>query len=355
MKYGNKATRFFILILILFLSQLATSVYALNRNEVFAEIGKLNTNWNDISINLWINDFENDADPGVLIGDRLVYHVRTDKPAYFTFVFVDAKGSISILKPDALDDSTASNSLMYPSDDKSKAYQGLILQADPLGRETIYLLASDQKLPTEFFNIDSQSDYANYGENITEIKALITRLNAQKQTTKLAVKRYTYLVDSDTQISTRGIRREVSDRMEEVENSVNSVAVAAPETPAIDPVTSTPLDINDINFEYDSDLLTSTGVNQLEILGSELLDRQEQDDMPRIQLTGHTDSIGSADYNMELSEQRSMASKRFLINEFGLPADYIETYGKGESAPVESNDTDAGRAKNRRVEFVIVQ
>ena len=355
MKYGNKATHFFILTLILFLSQLSTSAYALNRNEVFAEIEKLNTNWNDISINLWINDFENDADPGVLIGDRLVYHVKTDKPAYFAFVFVDAKGSISVLKPDALDDSTASNSLMYPSDDKSKSYQGLILQADPLGRETIYLLASDKKLPTEFFNIDSQLDYAAYGEDITEVKDLIARLNAQTKTTKLAVKRYTYLVDSDTQISTRGIRREVSDRMEEVENSVNSVAVAAPDTPAIDPVTSTPLDINDINFEYDSDLLTSTGVNQLEILGSELLDRQEQDDMPRIQLTGHTDSIGSADYNMELSEQRSMASKRFLINEFGLPADYIETYGKGESAPVESNDTDAGRAKNRRVEFVIVQ
>ena len=355
MKYGNKVIRFFTLTLIIFLGQLATTAYALNRNDVFTEIGKINTNWDDISINLWINNLENDPDPGVLIGDRIVYHVNTDKPAYFAFVFVDAKGSISVLKPDALDGSTASNSLMYPSDDKNKSYQGLILQSDPLGRETIYLLASDQKLPTEFFNIESQFDYAEYGEDITKVTDLVTNLNTQTETTKLAIRRYTYLVDSDTQISTRGIRREVSDRIEEVESSVNSVAVAAPENPVADPVTSTPLNINDINFEYDSDVLTITGINQLEILGSELVDRQEQNNMPRIQLTGHTDSYGSAEYNMKLSENRSMASKRFLINEFGLPADYIETYGKGESAPIDSNDSDSGRAKNRRVEFVVVQ
>ncbi len=351
MKYGKNGYRFIALTLILLLGQFASTAYALNRNTVFAELENINTNWNDISIKLWINDFENDPDPGVIIGDRLTYHVNTDIPGHFAFVFVDAKGSVAVLKPDALEESRASNSMEYPSNSS----QGLILQAEPLGRETIYLIASDQNMPSELFGIDAQSDFFSFGPDLAEVRGLVTRLNAFSETNKLSVKRYTYLVDSDTQISTRGIRREVSDRIEEVEAVTNSVVVNTAEVVTSNSVTSTPLAINDIKFEYDSDVLTDTGINQLEILGSELVDRQEQNDLPSIRLTGHTDSIGSAEYNMELSKNRSKASKRFLIEEFGLPAESIETHGLGESSPMDTNDSEIGRSKNRRVEFEIVQ
>ena len=69
-----------------------------------------------------------------------------------------------------------------------------------------------------------------------------------------------------------------------------------------------------------------------------------------IDVVGHTDSMGSEEYNQGLSERRAMAVKEFLVAG-GLSADIIDVSGKGESEPVASNDTDEGRAKNRRVEI----
>ncbi len=64
-------------------------------------------------------------------------------------------------------------------------------------------------------------------------------------------------------------------------------------------------------------------------------------------VTGHTDSDGSDDSNQKLSERRANQTKTFLLKE-GFKAAQIATDGKGETAPVASNDTDEGKVKNRR-------
>jgi OOP family OmpA-OmpF porin len=69
-----------------------------------------------------------------------------------------------------------------------------------------------------------------------------------------------------------------------------------------------------------------------------------------IDVVGHTDSKGSEEYNQGLSERRAMAVKEFLVAS-GVSADIIDVSGRGESEPVASNDTEEGRAKNRRVEI----
>ncbi|MGA7616342.1 MAG: OmpA family protein [Thermoanaerobaculia bacterium] len=71
-----------------------------------------------------------------------------------------------------------------------------------------------------------------------------------------------------------------------------------------------------------------------------------------IQIEGHTDSVGSADYNQQLSEARADAVRDFLTSQGVAPAE-MSTVGKGESEPVASNATSAGRQQNRRVELVI--
>ncbi|MFK7857676.1 MAG: OmpA family protein [Granulosicoccus sp.] len=359
MIFTNTVFRFFTVLLVASMLQFASSAYAVNRNDMFAELDNINTDWNDISVDLWINDFENNPDPGVMVGDRLTYRVETDTPAYFALILVDARGNVSVLKPDADAQSGISGpsqSLVFPNEEQSKLGLNRIEQAEPLGKETIFLLASDKPLPTSVFGIDSSSDYATYGNDLDKVKNLVGRLNSFPEPVKLASARYEYYVDSDTQFSTRGIRREISDRIEEVEVTTNAVKIANAEiNPEVAPITSTPIVINDINFEYDSDVLTSSGINQLEVLGSELVDRQGQNDLPKIKLTGHTDSTGPAEYNMYLSEKRSNASKRFLVEVFGLPEESIDTYGMGESAPIAPNDTVEGRARNRRVGVEIVQ
>lgn len=69
-----------------------------------------------------------------------------------------------------------------------------------------------------------------------------------------------------------------------------------------------------------------------------------------VQVEGHADSTGSASYNQKLSEKRANAVVDYLV-ERGVSASRLKAVGYGEERPAYSNDTDAGRAKNRRVEF----
>jgi outer membrane protein OmpA-like peptidoglycan-associated protein len=74
----------------------------------------------------------------------------------------------------------------------------------------------------------------------------------------------------------------------------------------------------------------------------------------RIEIEGHTDSVGTHEYNQKLSEER-VASVRSYLLQAGMSADKITAvYGFGETRPVATNDTDVGRQMNRRVEIVIV-
>ena len=69
----------------------------------------------------------------------------------------------------------------------------------------------------------------------------------------------------------------------------------------------------------------------------------------RFEIGGHTDAQGSESANQRLSEQRAGAIRQQLVAGFGLKAESISAKGYGESQPVAENDTEAGRAKNRRV------
>lgn len=72
----------------------------------------------------------------------------------------------------------------------------------------------------------------------------------------------------------------------------------------------------------------------------------------RLEVEGHTDSIGSDEFNQKLSEQRAESARRYL-QDAGISPDNLAARGFGESRPVASNDTDAGRRQNRRVELVV--
>lgn len=71
-----------------------------------------------------------------------------------------------------------------------------------------------------------------------------------------------------------------------------------------------------------------------------------------VQITGFTDSTGTADYNQKLSEQRAATVKDFLVKN-GIDPSKITILGKGASDPVADNSTKEGRAKNRRVEIMV--
>ena len=72
----------------------------------------------------------------------------------------------------------------------------------------------------------------------------------------------------------------------------------------------------------------------------------------KIYVVGHTDTVGVLEANMKLSQDRAAAVMQALVTTHGIAAARLKSFGAGPYAPVASNDTDAGRAKNRRVELV---
>jgi outer membrane protein OmpA-like peptidoglycan-associated protein len=72
----------------------------------------------------------------------------------------------------------------------------------------------------------------------------------------------------------------------------------------------------------------------------------------RVKIVGHTDSDGDDTKNMDLSKRRAAAVKTALHSEFGIDESRMETDGKGESQPIDKNDSVTGKANNRRVEFI---
>lgn len=105
---------------------------------------------------------------------------------------------------------------------------------------------------------------------------------------------------------------------------------------------------NMVNFGFDSSDLTSAAKANLDKLAQVLKNNMDTN----INIYGHTDSKGTDAYNLSLSERRAAAVKSYLVAQ-GVSSSRMFTMGVGEKEPVASNDTDAGRAENRRVEFAI--
>jgi len=73
----------------------------------------------------------------------------------------------------------------------------------------------------------------------------------------------------------------------------------------------------------------------------------------KVEIQGHTDSVGKAAYNLKLSQHRAETVLSYLVSD-GVSADQLTAKGYGETQPVASNKTDDGRAKNRRVVMYVL-
>jgi len=104
-----------------------------------------------------------------------------------------------------------------------------------------------------------------------------------------------------------------------------------------------------VNFDFDKSDVKPQYDREI----GEFADFMETYSNTNVLIEGHTDSRGSDQYNQGLSERRAKAMRDELVNEHNISAGRIDTIGYGEGRPVDTNDTDAGRANNRRIEAVI--
>ncbi len=106
-----------------------------------------------------------------------------------------------------------------------------------------------------------------------------------------------------------------------------------------------------INFKFATAEIS--GADPIPVLEDVARIMRERPDM-KLKITGHTDNVGGDAANMKLSIRRAEAIKDYLVKR-GIAADRIATEGKGESQPIDTNDSDLGRARNRRIEFQVIQ
>ena len=108
------------------------------------------------------------------------------------------------------------------------------------------------------------------------------------------------------------------------------------------------VNINDVLFDFNKYTLKPGAREKLAKVAGILLAYPGL----KVQLEGHTDSIGSDEYNQKLSEERAQAVQSYMVTQ-GVPADTVTAIGLGKSDPVATNDTAAGRQQNRRVDMVV--
>ena len=102
-----------------------------------------------------------------------------------------------------------------------------------------------------------------------------------------------------------------------------------------------------VNFDFDKSDIKPEYHQVLADFASYM---KQQQSFTVVEIAGHTDSVGSDAYNQKLSERRAKAVRDYLVTNFGLDDKLFSAVGYGESKPIASNDTEAGRAENRRME-----
>lgn len=136
-----------------------------------------------------------------------------------------------------------------------------------------------------------------------------------------------------------------------VPNSIDD----CPGTPAGSPVAATGCEmfggvLEGVNFESGSDRL----LDEAQVVLNDAANALLADPSLTVEVQAHTDSQGDAQYNIDLSKKRALATVRYLMLR-GVPAEQMRARAFGESQPIADNSTDEGRRTNRRVEFHVIE
>ena len=133
----------------------------------------------------------------------------------------------------------------------------------------------------------------------------------------------------------RALRERTANSQIQVERQGDQIALTMPSN-------------SSVNFAVNSAELQSSAYGPLNEIAGVL----QEYPSTRVDVVGHASADGPGDYNMRLSEQRANTVANYFVSR-GVEAVRISAYGRGETQPIASNDTQAGRAANRRVEVLL--
>jgi outer membrane protein OmpA-like peptidoglycan-associated protein len=121
--------------------------------------------------------------------------------------------------------------------------------------------------------------------------------------------------------------------------------------PAPTPVAE-PIVVRDaIHFDTNRDTIKAESLAVLDDVASQIKSHPE---LIKIRVEGHTDNVGKRDDNISLSRRRAIAVREYLVSKAGIDAERLLAEGYGPDNPIANNETEVGRAKNRRVAFTVL-
>jgi outer membrane protein OmpA-like peptidoglycan-associated protein len=145
---------------------------------------------------------------------------------------------------------------------------------------------------------------------------------------------------------------DVDDRCRTQPGPVQNEGCPVAEDEPLVEITTERLSLKDaIHFDTGRDSIRPESFRILDEIAKLLREHKE---LKKVRVEGHTDNVGSASYNRDLSERRAASVVRYLAEKGGVARERLEAKGFGFERPVASNATAVGRSRNRRVEFTIL-
>jgi outer membrane protein OmpA-like peptidoglycan-associated protein len=193
--------------------------------------------------------------------------------------------------------------------------------------------------------------YAYIAEQKTKIAKETAMLNAaQDEVERAETERQKVLIEARRAEAIAAEQRAkiALEEVQQARNETEKLASRLSEMEARQSERGMVLTLRDVLFDFDSTTLKSGASSVVNELSNFLKEYPERS----IQIEGFTDSIGSAEYNRNLSQQRADALKMAIVRT-GISSQRIQTIGYGEEFPVATNMNEAGRQQNRRVEIII--
>lgn len=259
------------------------------------------------------------------LGDQIQFGFSANQECYVTMMHVDGHGVATLISvSDELGPLTPAADLSYPSNDVHLDI------APPLGKENLHAFCTDS--PIDIASIGAVEGVAVVeAEQAPDTAGALASLLAGR---KVSVSKIEYRVLGRT----RSVEYNVDDVVEYFNTRTRSI--------------SRPVLPIHINFKINSAVLTEQAKENLDVIGEAFNNSSLENAV--FEIGGHTDALGTEGYNLSLSEQRAASARSYLEQQHAITENRLQVKAYGEEAPRESNDTEEGRAFNRRVEFKFV-